>query len=424
MVLKVPVSTGAVIFMHANKHVPIYKDLWAWSFALAVAGYPLVGLLSSVTGREDEKFSIIFRILVVGLCGLSFLISDRQKGWRFGDVWLFSFFGLYIMKLGIDVSYSIDGASDALVFATVTSIVPAAFLALSTNTWSEVNVAWALFAVGTLTVAGIIWLQYSGSNAVLIDNTDRVYFERLNPISVGHAGLTALISSYALIRIPQRTSVRMLILTVVAGAATTIYLASARGPLVTLACCIILLPALRPKFTTMLLSFLFLASAVLVLAITDITPLLDKFHLTVIGKDNSTTERLGSISLSWDLFQQNPLFGYGTQLPLFLYPHNMLVEILQAMGLLGMTIFAMVFAKIGVAVKFLADRRLVLLPLLTAQAIVGAQFSGSLWGSASLWIIVTVLMFRVNAMRQFDFWAHRRAMWRPYASGEAPSGAR
>ncbi|TIT03038.1 O-antigen ligase family protein [Mesorhizobium sp.] len=409
--------------MHVSKPVLIYKDLWAWSFALAVAGYPLVGLLSSVTGREDERLSIAFRILVVCLCGLSFLLSDRQKAWRFGDVSLFSFVGLYVLKLGID-AYEIDKASDDLVFAAITSIVPAAFLALSTNRWSEINVAWALFAVGALSVAGVVWLQYSGSNTVLLDNTDRVYFERLNPISIGHAGVTTLIASYTLARISQRKVLKTAIVAVVVTSAVAIYLAAARGPIVALACCAILLPMLRPKFTTMIMCLLFLAGAVLVLAVTDITPLLDKFHLTAIGKDTSTTSRLGSIALSWELFQQNPLFGYGTQLPLYGYPHNMFMEILQTMGLLGMAIFVPVFVKIAMAVKFLADKRLVLLPLLTTQAIVGAQFSGSLWGAAFLWIVVTVMIFRVNAMRSFDLWAHRRMMWRSYAQFGAPSRVR
>ncbi|MES0100067.1 O-antigen ligase family protein [Mesorhizobium sp. M0019] len=398
--------------MYISKHVPIYKDLWAWSFALAVAGYPLIGVFSSATGREDAKLSIAFRILVIALSGIAFFWSDRHKAWRFGDVWLFAFAALYLTKLGIDADYNIDGASDALVFALITSVVPAALLALSTNTWSEINVAWALFTVGALSVAGIVWLQYSGSNAVLVDTTDRVYFERLNPISVGHAGLTTLIASYTLLRFDQSKIIKIVILSVVSASAVAIYLAAARGPLVALGCCIVLFPLLRPNFTTMLVCLLFVAGAVLALAITDITPLLDKFHLTVIGKDNSTTERLGSISLSWGLFQQSPLFGWGTQLPLFVYPHNMFMEILQSAGLLGMAIFIPVFVKLGMAIKFLADKRLVLLPLLATQAIVGAQFSGSLWGSAFLWIVVTVLIFRVNAMRSFDQWSQRRMAWR------------
>ncbi|RWP83420.1 O-antigen ligase family protein [Mesorhizobium sp.] len=407
--------------MHVSKPVPIYKDLWAWSFALAIAGYPLAGLLSSVTGREDEKFSIAFRILVVCLCGLSFLCSDRQKAWRFGEVWLFSFVGLYILKLGID-AYEIDKASDNLVFAMVTSIVPAAFLALSTNRWSEVNAASALFGVGALSVAGIVWLQYSGSSAVLIDNSDRVHFERLNPISIGHAGLTTLIASYTLIGISQRKILKFAIFAVAVVSAVAMSLAAARGPFVALACCILLFPMLRPRFMTMIMGWLLLAGAVLVVATMDMTPLLEKFHLTGTGTaaTDSTMARLGSIALSWELFQQSPLFGYGTQLPLYGYPHNMFMEILQTMGLLGMAIFVPVFVKIAMSVKFLADRRLVLLPLLTTQAIVGAQFSGSLWGAAFLWIVVTVMIFRVNAMRSFDLWAHRRMMWRSYARFGAP----
>lgn len=408
--------------MHVSKPVPIHKDLWAWSFALAVAGYPLVGIVSSVTAREDQVLSIAFRALVIGLCGLTFLFSDRQKAWTFGDVWLFIFAGLYAMKLGIDASYDIDGASNALVYAVLTSMVPAALLALSTNKWSEINVAWALFIVGALSVVGIIWLQYSGSNAVRLDYTDRLTLDRLNPISIGHAGVTTLIAAYTLIRISQKRIAEIAIISVVAASAYVIYLASARGPLVALACCIILLPMLRPKFITMVLCLICLTVAVLGLAVTDITPLLDKFHLTAIGEDRSTVARLGSVALSWNLFQQNLLFGYGTQLPLFIYPHNMFMEILQAMGLLGMAIFVLVFVKIAVAVKFLADKRFVLLPLLATQAIVGAQFSGSLWGSGFLWITITILIFRFNAMRSSDLWAHRGMMWRSYARPGRPVG--
>ncbi|CAH2396621.1 O-antigen ligase family protein [Mesorhizobium ventifaucium] len=408
--------------MNVSKPIPIYKDLWAWSFALAIAGYPLVGLLSSVTARADDKLSIAFRILVVCLCGLSFLFSDRQKAWRFGDVWLLSFAGLYLLNLGID--YETRGASDTLVFAMITSIVPAAFLALSTNRWSEINVAWALFAVGALSVVGIVWLQHSGSSAVLLDNSDRVHFERLNPISIGHAGLTTLIASYTLIRVYQRKILKFAIFAVAVASAVVMSLAAARGPAVALACCIILFPMLRPRFMTMVMCWLFLAGAVLVLATTDMTPLLDMVHPTGTERTNSTIGRLKAIALSWELFQQNPLFGYGPYLPLFGYPHNMFMEILQAMGLLGMAIFVPVLVKIAMAVKFLADRRLVLLPLLTTQAIVGAQFSGSLWGAASLWIVVTVLIFRVNAMRSFDLRARGRVMWRSYAQFGAPSGAR
>ncbi|MGX9117708.1 O-antigen ligase family protein [Mesorhizobium sp. BHbsci] len=410
--------------MHVSRPIPIYKDLWAWSFALAIAGYPLVGVLSSVTARADDKFSIAFRILVVCLCGLSFLFSDRQKAWRFGDIWLLSFAGLYMLKLGID--YDISGESNALVFAIVTSIVPTVFLALSTNRWSETNVAWALFAVGALSMAGIVWLQYSGSSAVRFDNSDRLNFERLNPISIGHAGLTALIASYTLIRISQGKILKFAIFAVAAVSAFAMYLAGARGPYVALACCIMLFPMLRPRLTTIIMGWLLLAGVVLALATVDMAPLLDKFHLTSTGtaETNSGLARLRSIAFSWELFLQNPLFGYGTTLPLYGYPHNIFVEILQAMGLLGMAIFAAVFVKIAMAVKFLADRRLVLLPLLTTQAVVGAQFSGSLWAAAFLWIIVTVLIFRVNAMKSFDLWARRRGMWRSYAQSGALSGAR
>jgi O-antigen ligase len=414
---------GAVIIMNARKPVPLYKDLWAWSFALAVAGYPLVGVLSSVTAAPDDKFSIAFRVLVVGLCGLSFLFSDRQKAWRFGDVWLFCFAGLYMLKVGID--YQLDGDSDNLVFAVITSIVPTVFLALSTNRWSEINVAWTLFVVGAVTVVGIAWLQYSGSNAVMLDNANRVYFERLNPISIGHAGLTALIASYTLIRTPQGKIIKSAILIVVGVSAFTMYLASARGPLVAMLCCVALFPMLRPRLKTVFMGWVLLGGIVLFLATADMNLLIEKFHLTTSGtaETNSNVGRLEFIASSWELFKQNPLFGYGTHPP-FGYPHNMFVEILQAMGLLGMAIFVGVFAKTAMAVRFLADRRLVLLPLLATQAFVGAQFSGSLWGSASLWIVVTVLIFRVNAMRSFDLWARRRVMARSYVRFGAPSEAR
>ncbi|MER9870206.1 O-antigen ligase family protein [Mesorhizobium sp. M0136] len=375
----------------------IYKDLWAWTFALAIAGYPLIGVASSLTG--DETLSIAFRAAVLCLSLLCFFLVDQRKGFGFGSIWLLVLASFYLLKLWLDVEYEVDGSADAMQFALVTGVVPAILLAASTPRWLEANTSLALFVVGALSVAAILWLDYNGSEMLLLDNSGRVSFERLNPISVGHAAVTTLIACYALLQHVDRKSARMVIYTAAGGAFFTLYLSGARGPLVALAACCALFYILRPRFSVMLGCFVVAGGCVLFLALTDITPLLEKFNLIDLGEDRSSEGRLSAISMSWNLFTEHPWLGYGTQLPFVGYPHNLFMEVLQAMGIIGMAIFAVVLFRIYQATSFMAHMRLPLLPLLTTQFLVGAQFSGSIYGNSSLWIVTCVMIFRSNAIK-------------------------
>ncbi|CCV10203.1 O-antigen ligase family protein [Mesorhizobium sp. STM 4661] len=377
--------------------MPIYKDLWAWTFALSITGYPLIGIASAFS--DNESLSPAFRAAVLALSVLCFIFVDRKRDFRFGSVALLGFAGLYLAKLWIDLEYGIDGADDAMLFVLITAVAPAILLAAATPKWSEINVALAIFTISALAVAAILWLDYTGADVLTRDPSDRIQLEKLNAISIGHTAVTALIASYVLLRSTRRTSARVGIVLVVIASLYTVYFAGARGPVMSLAACLVLFPVLKPKAMTAIWCMVLAAASILALALTDITPLLEKFNLATMDGNRSALERLDSISMSWSLFAENPWFGYGTQLPFWLYPHNLFMEVLQAVGIVGMAVFCVVLVQMYSAVKLFADLRLSLLPLLTTQFFVGAQFSGSIYGSGSLWIITTVLLFRANAIR-------------------------
>lgn len=377
--------------------MPIFKDLWAWAFALSITGYPLIGVISAVTHNDD--LSDVFRAGVLALAAVCFFFLGRMRDFRFGSIWLLGFGCLYLTKLWLDVEYGIEGADDAMLYALITAFGPAILISTSTSKWFEANTALAILVISALAVAGIIWLDYTGADVMTRDYSDRIQLEKLNPISIGHTAVTALIASYVLLLHVRSIAARIAISVVAAASLYTVYLAGARGPVMSLLACLVLFQVLKPKAMTAVWAMLLAAGCILFLSLTDITPLLEKFNLATLDGNRSALARFESITLSWDLFTENPWLGYGTQLPVFRYPHNLFMEVLQATGVVGMAIFCVVLVQMYSAMRFLADRRLPLLPLLTTQFFVGAQFSGSIYGNGSFWIAAAVMIYRATAIK-------------------------
>jgi hypothetical protein len=64
----------------------------------------------------------------------------------------------------------------------------------------------------------------------------------------------------------------------------------------------------------------------------------------------------------------------------------------MALGLLGLALLlAIVFQAVRMAARQLRRGQL-LVPLLFAQYIVGAQFSGAIWGASALWACTALLL--------------------------------
>jgi hypothetical protein len=109
--------------------------------------------------------------------------------------------------------------------------------------------------------------------------------------------------------------------------------------------------------------------------------------------DGAAQSRLPLLKSSVEAFIQNPILGIsnwmvnGGQ-----YPHNLLLESFQNLGIVG----GAVFVALLVAGSYRAWRRIrighYLVPMLFFQALVAGQFSGSLYAHAQLWGTLALLL--------------------------------
>lgn len=375
---------------------PVYKDLWAWAFAVSVSGYPLAAIASTLVADDTGNISMAYRALALILCALAAL-QGRMAAIGSVSLLLLLFPTVYLVRLILDFINDSAGATN-LIFALTTCMIPAFFLATASNRWSERNVAWAVFYVGSASVLGVLWLYSSGLTTTFAEQSGRLAFDRLNPISIGHAAVSLLIAAFVVVRV-ERSALPSLISIGAAGAALTVlYMSASRGPLITLAvCCVVAVPLALRNFGWFIGVLPVLAMVALATAYFDLTPILETLRLIDLAGGTGGL-RLDVIGLATDLFFANPWFGYGVRLPFFIeYPHNLLVEVLSSTGIIGGGAFALLFLSTGHAIHVFAAQRLMLLPLLAIQGFVGAQFSGSLWGLSLLWVVVAVIICRANS---------------------------
>ena len=215
----------------------------------------------------------------------------------------------------------------------------------------------------------------------------RVYFEAVNPISLGHAATTTLIAVLSVSFQPMRPLRRLALLAAGAAAASTLLLAASRGPLLALVICTIAFGIATGRWrwialiTVALVSQLLSADSLLV------------ERLSTGAEDESSLERLLVQGAAIAQFLDRPILGSAfTELQSLEYPHNLFIETGMALGLVGLIVMVMLIYVAGV--QFVRRLRAgeVLVPLLLLQYFVAIQFSGSLWGSTSFWALMAVVL--------------------------------
>ncbi len=135
------------------------------------------------------------------------------------------------------------------------------------------------------------------------------------------------------------------------------------------------------------------ASILLVLLVMGYFGLLDIFSLVLerfsgIGeKDESTAERLMLYSNAWKQFQQSPFLGdFLEERVLKIYPHNMVLESLMALGVAGGIMFVTYFVVSGYKiVKVLLRTQIAIVPLIVFYGFISSMISGSLSMGPELW---------------------------------------
>ncbi len=381
----------------------LYSKLVTIQFALAILGYPVVGVLGSLLAPESSAGAVAYRASAVGLSivmvGLS--LWERRASGRL-DLTLAALLLVYSLRLLIDFysgQFPELGWNAAQFYGFC--VVPLLGVAVLSNFRSADQDTKFMFIVGLLVCCLFTAMVLAGVSSVSLATEEfqgRVAVARLNPISVGHMGASTIIASLAMIfehRGGSRT--KPFLFLAFAAALYCLFVAESRGPLLSLGVAVLALLAVKRRWKSM--SFLFaIGFGYALWSSNSGGGLFDR--LREIGSDQSSLSRLDLQSLAFSEFIQSPILGSAhVELLTGGYSHNLLLDAAMSTGVIGLGLLVWLLIKLGGACVRLLRAGQLLLPLLAIQYTAAAQFSGSMFSSPEFWMCAALALSAARGLR-------------------------
>lgn len=382
---------------------------------VGLAGYPLLGTVVVLSQLPSLAASIPVRLLVALASALMLATAPRLRLSPIG-VTLWAFWLIYLARLLWDwLVVSIPGADEALLFFTVTCLLPAAaLLRYQPHASDEPALARLMLLCGlsTCLLALTITLADLAPGRSLFAETERLSFDTVNPITYGHVAASTVIAAISTLLRRDRRGTSWISVMAILAAAATLQLSASRGPALALAVCLIAVGI----FHSRLRWGVFLIAALTVFLVVNAgTGLEDRFRN--VEDDPSTLERILVQSNAIAQFLDHPLTGSAyIEKELEIYPHNPIIESAMATGVVGLSLFTIV----ATAVLWKAIRQLrrgfILLPLLALQYLIGSMLSGALYASTQMWITFALMIAMTQRPRVQP---HRKRLPAPVSSPAA-----
>lgn len=363
--------------------------LAALVFGMALFGYPLVANVVSYTGLDSRVLSVPFRILVAASALLLIVLSPPMLAGRARlallGVWL-----AYATRLTHDLLFTdLGGADYALQFFIAGCVLPALSL------WKSRAYRQQTFAVITLALCGLgTALTLLGSflgrfgERDLTQLSGRLSTEALNPITIGHLGVSGFIALMTLWPSARGRMARLWMLLPTIPLMMAVIQAGSKGPALAFVACVSLW-LFRSGRHISIIVFCVVAYSYFVLFPDN--PIANR--LTAVDEDMSTLERIKLFSDSIDQIQGAPFFGSAfVELNSRYYPHNVFLESALALGLPMTAVLSFLLIWGLVRSWRVLKHQEVLIPLLYVQGFVAALTSGSMFGAVMVWMPLMVIL--------------------------------
>lgn len=371
----------------------------------SIVGFPLLSGLTTTFELNNTTYSIVMRGSVV--LGAVFLVfnhswsPNRLALCLFLAFWAAYFLRVYISQFVLGQQTSFPPQMYWIWGFGVSFIPSLAVLARFDSNWAEslrtALVYTALIATILVLLVGVTSLIMD--TGALIDR-NRWRFNSLNPISMGHLGVSTFLLGLSMLRtgVIHRRERLVLFLALSTGAVLIIY-ANSRGPLLALAAAVgvMLAGGIGHRRTWWILLVLVFFIAILANLFSDalfsIGGVVDRWTSVASGDGPSAGSRVISFTGAWAQFIQAPIFGNALEEQITqYYPHNLVLESFMATGFIGGVPFvALIVYATYAALKIVRHgRRHLWIGLLAVQYIVASQVSGSIVTSNAMWIMIAL----------------------------------
>lgn len=390
------------------------KDPYILLCLASVFGFPLLAATTEFVSPGNTAVSIIFRgcVLVTSLVVIWGGYRFRKKLKLNIDVALFiAFWSFYFFRILNDTFLEDIILSRPQWFywlwAFGVCFLPA-FALILPRQWVKFDAlgvillyAGAICCVLILARGNFDFITSSGD---VVDG-GRLNVVALNPIFVGHVGASScVLGAWMLVKAHLRgsswVSKGVSAIAIIAGSMVLIK-ADSRGPLAALlVVSLFYIASLQvSKIAVASLFALSIAAVMMQIGVID-DRLLDSIGLSRVSAsfsdqlDVSATQRQVSAYNAYNQFLESPIVGNALeeQTTLF-YPHNVIIESLMATGILGGVPFILLLARITLRCWSLlrAGDSNSWACLIFLQYLVGAQFSGSLYTSYTMWASLSMV---------------------------------
>jgi hypothetical protein len=386
-----------------------------------IAGFPLIANIGPLLGIVQEPISIAYRAIVLGLSIASILFYGvHRRGFiRNGHIAALAFFwAIYSVRILSDtilapVPLGI-GRDRFLINIYLICAVPAiALCAQHTYATFRAILTWALLTG----VAGAVGALYLGSWRSPDTVEDRLGTAILNPISLGHLGISITILSVYYILTRPHVAKRFLATAACLFGLVVASMATSNGPLVSFAVVLVVVviarvgrrASMKYVVTTAVLVCILVSACLYVENHTRFKPI---SRLEVLISYDKMRDTHTTVGIRFQMYKgaiaqflSSPLLGdclvERTSLS---YPHNVVLEAFMALGVFGGILLCLLLAQgTKQALRIVRGRRpYAYVGALFIQTVIGNMFSGGLtdpgfWGSIGT-LAAAVALFDKEAL--------------------------
>ena len=362
-----------------------------------VIGYPLVGIISAAIGLPSVALSYPFRIVVALIALVQVGMATRlpDKVGVDGPVLIFWF--LYLVRFGWDIMIAnVPGADAAFFYFGILILVPCTSIMISAWAVNETQLVRFFFITGQSICFFVVMMNLFGIglSTSLTEETGRLSFEAVNPITLGHVGTSTILAGIAILNRRSSAAAWVSVAPGIIFAFICLILAASRGPMVALVAGLIFFAFARRHYVFVIFGLGAFVAYIIAQAASG-NPIEIYARFSNISEDESALERLLIQANAVDQFLTSPWLGsaYIERVTGFI-PHNMLIESAMALGVGGAILFTLLAIRGLRRSLMLAKTGSVLLPMLFIQSLANSQLSGSLWQSADFWamsILLTIM---------------------------------
>lgn len=373
----------------------------ATAFAVATIGYYCFAGIPNMLMPDSSLGGILIRAGTIALVVIAWLRYFKYRD-RVGAAYLLAaivFLSAYTLRM-IDnaIFQGIQLPPDntrAFLFFGISTVIPAFLIA---------GMAWRIddraFRVVMTGLCAVFLLSLLGNrDELLVTAESRMMLDKINPISLAHAAL-AFVFYYFLIYSKSKILLIEAIF-LVPLLLFVIVLAQSRGAVIS-GTAAILFYVLLLKGTRRIWALLGLVFGSVMLA-TVVAPeqfriVVDGLERIVSGTDMSTNIREQAYTGGWEQFLQDPVFGrFILELSTNYYSHNIYLESLMAVGLVGTAFFAMhlaiaLRAAIGIVRSSTQEIAPKFVSLLFFKQLVSDAASGTVYNATVFWIASFLLI--------------------------------